>query len=98
MTRKKSEQDIFIDELLENISDPKDLSGKNGPLKQLTKRLVERILEAELSTHLGYEPNDLKGHGTGNNRKGKSRKQFKARLGRLILKFREIATEASNLK
>jgi hypothetical protein len=29
MTRKKSEQDILIDELLENISDPKDLSGKN---------------------------------------------------------------------
>ena len=74
MTRKKSKQDTLIDELLEDVSDPKDILGKNGLLKQLTKRLVERTLEAELANHLGYEPHEQKGHGTGNNRNGKGNK------------------------
>jgi len=63
MTRKKSKQDTLIDELLEDVSDPKDILSKNGLLKQLTKRLVERTLEAELTDHLGYEPHEPKGHG-----------------------------------
>ena len=32
-----------------------DLLGKDEVLKQLTKDLVERMLEAELTDHLGYE-------------------------------------------
>lgn len=81
MTRKKSKQDTLIDELLEEVSDPKDILGKNGLLKQLTKRLVERTLEAELTDHLGYEPNEHKGHGTGNNRNGKGNKTVQSETG-----------------
>jgi putative transposase len=81
MTRKKSKQDTLIDELLEDISDPKDILGKNGLLKQLTKRLVERTLEAELTDHLGYEPHEHKGHGTGNNRNGKGNKTVQSETG-----------------
>jgi len=81
MTRKKSKQDILIDELLEDVSDPKDILGKNGLLKQLTKRLVERTLEAELTDHLGYEPHEPKGHGTGNNRNGKGSKTVQSETG-----------------
>ena len=44
MTRVKSKQDALIDELLEDIDDPKDILGKNGLLKPLTKRLAERTL------------------------------------------------------
>ena len=81
MTRKKSKQDTLIDELLEEVSDPKDILGKNGLLKQLTKRLVERTLEAELTDHLGYEPHEQKGHGTGNNRNGKGNKTVQSETG-----------------
>jgi len=81
MTRKKSKQDTLIDELLEDVSDPKDILGKNGLLKQLTKRLVERTLEAELTDHLGYEPHEQKGRGTGNNRNGKGQKTVQSETG-----------------
>ena len=83
MTRKKSKQDTLIDELLEDCQDPKDILGKNGLLKQLTKRLVERTLEAELSGHLGYEPHSIKGRGSGNNRNGKGRKTVQGDTGAL---------------
>ena len=86
MTRKKSKQDTLIDELLEDLSDPKDILGKNGLLKQLTKRLVERTLEAELTDHLGYEPHEPKGHGTGNNRNGKGDKTVQSETGALDIK------------
>jgi transposase-like protein len=83
MTRAKSKQDALIDELLEDIDDPKDILGKNGLLKQLTKRLVERTLEAELTDHLGYKPHEQKGHGTGNNRNGKGRKTVQSETGEI---------------
>jgi len=83
MTRKKSTQDTLIDELLEDCQDPKDILGKNGLLKQLTKRLVERTLEAELSGHLGYEPHSIKGRGSGNNRNGKGHKTVQSDTGAL---------------
>ena len=83
MTRKKSKQDTLIDELLEDCQDPKDILGKNGLLKQLTKRLVERTLEAELSGHLGYEPHSIKGRGSGNNRNGKGHKTVQSDTGAL---------------
>jgi putative transposase len=47
---------------------------KEGLLGQLTKRLVERSLEAEMSDHLGYEPGSVEGRGSGNNRNGKGKK------------------------
>ena len=81
MTRKKSRRDTLIDELLEDIEDPKDILGKNGLLKQLTQRLVERTLEAELTDHLGYEPHEQKGRGTGNSRNGKGRKTVQSETG-----------------
>lgn len=83
MTRKKSKQDTLIDELLEDCQDPKDILGKNGLLKQLTKRLVERTLEAELAGHLGYEPHSIKGRGSGNNRNGKGHKTVQSDTGAL---------------
>jgi len=63
MASTKSKQDTLIDELLQDCKDPKDILGKNGLLKQLTKRLVERTLKAELTDHLGYEPHAPEGHG-----------------------------------
>jgi len=83
MTRKKSKQDQLIDELLQDGHDVKDILGKDGLLKQLTKRLVERTLEAELTEHLGYEPHASKGRGSGNNRNGKAKKTVQSDSGEL---------------
>ena len=71
----------LIDKLLEGYQKPEDLIGENGLLKQLTKALVERALNAELTNHLGYEKNDPDGRGSGNSRNGKSRKTLKGDFG-----------------
>ena len=83
MTRKKSKQDALIDELLQDGHAVKDILGKDGLLKQLTKRLVERTLEAELTDHLGYQPHASKGRGSGNNRNGKAPKTVQSDSGEL---------------
>ena len=83
MTRKKSKQDALIDELLQDGHDVKDILGKDGLLKQLTKRLVERTLEAELTDHLGYDPHASEGRGSGNNRNGKAQKTVQSDAGEL---------------
>ena len=55
MTSSKQKQDALLDELLKDYSDPKEILGEHGLLKQLTKRVVERALEGEMREHLGYE-------------------------------------------
>jgi putative transposase len=81
MARTKSKQDALIDELLKECPDPKDILGKNGLLKQLTKRLVERTLQAELTDHLGYEPHAAGGRGSGNCRNGSGQKTLQSDSG-----------------
>jgi putative transposase len=73
----------LIDKLLEGYQKPEDLIGENGLLKQLTKALVERALKAELTHHLGYEKNAVKGRGSGNSRNGKSRKKLTGDFGQV---------------
>ncbi len=70
-----------LDELLKGIKTQDDLAGPNGLLKALTKALVERALEGELTHHLGYEKSDPVGYGNGNSRNGKSRKTLKSEQG-----------------
>jgi hypothetical protein len=48
--------DEVIDRLLAGARSEDEIVGPGGVLAQLTKRLVERALQAELSEHLGYEP------------------------------------------
>lgn len=47
----------MLDSLLAEYRKPEDLIGENGLLKQLTKLLVEKALEAEMSDHLGHGKN-----------------------------------------
>ena len=71
----------LIDKLLINYQKPEDIVGENGLLKQLTKALVERAMEAELTTHLGYEKHDPAGYGSGNSRNGAGKKKLKGNFG-----------------
>lgn len=73
--------DELLDQLLANYTKPEDLTGKDGILKQLTARLVERALHAEMTEHLGYEKNEPKGRGLPNSRNGTSAKTLKTELG-----------------
>lgn len=73
MTTKQTKQDALLEELLQGYTDPQDILGEHGLLKQLQKRLVEKALDAELSEHLGYAPN-VRRAGGGNSRNGKSKK------------------------
>ena len=74
-----------LDELLKGIKTQDDLAGPNGLLKAITKALAERMLESELTHHLGYGKNDPVGHGSGNSRNGKSRKTLKSEQGEMEL-------------
>jgi putative transposase len=73
----------LIDRLLADYKKPEDLIGENGRLKQLTKRLVERALEAEMAEHLGNGKNEPVANPKGNTRNGKSKKTLKGEFGEL---------------
>jgi len=73
----------LLDRLLADYKKPEDLIGETGLLKQLTKALLERALEAELTEHLGHgkhAPRLTKG---GNVRNGKSAKTIQGEFGKL---------------
>src|SRR5512140_2530107 len=82
MAKQPEEADRLIDELIKGKS-PEEILGKNGLLKQLTKRLAERALQAEMTDHLGYEKNAPEGRNTGNSRNGSSRKRVTADSGEI---------------
>ena len=73
-TKKHTISDELVAQLLGNYQKPEDLIGENGLLKQLTKLLVERALDAELTEHLGHERNEAVANPAGNTRNGKSKK------------------------
>jgi putative transposase len=62
--------DELLDNLMKDYNKPEDLIGENGLLKQLTKRLLERAMQAELTEHLGYEKHSPQGKNSGNSRNG----------------------------
>src|SRR6266550_7038698 len=75
----------LIDKLLADYKNPEDIIGENGLLKQLTKAILERALQAELTDHLGFEKHDPAGHHSGNSRNGSGRKALKGDFGELEL-------------
>jgi putative transposase len=80
--KKPLPQDL-IDGLLANYKKPEDLIGEGGLLKQLTKALVERALQAEMAEHLGHGRHEPVENATGNTRNGKSKKTLKGEFGEL---------------
>jgi putative transposase len=77
--------DEVIDQLLAGARTEEELAGPGGVLAQLTKRLVERALEVELTDHLGYEPDQEPPGGTGNTRNGTSPKTVITEQGKVPL-------------
>lgn len=77
--------DDVLNELLKEYQKPEDLLGKDGILKQLQKRLLEKALGAELTVHLGYGKHEAAGRNSGNSRNGTSPKTMKGEFGDLEL-------------
>lgn len=74
-------QPELLDQLLQGYEKPEDLLGEGGILKQLTKALVERCLEAEMKTHLETQKPQASSSKPANRRNGHSKKTIKGEFG-----------------
>src|SRR5260370_6608137 len=91
----------LIEQLLADYKKPEEIIGENGLLKQLTKAILERAMQAELSDHLGFEKHDPAGHHSGNTRNGVGRKTLKGDFGELELETprdRQAGFETQNVR
>src|SRR5512132_2378575 len=75
--------DEVIDELLAGASSEEEIVGPGGRLAQLTKRLVERAMEAELAELVGYGPHREPPGGAGNQRNGTTPKTLITEHGKV---------------
>lgn len=82
-----NEVNELLDELIAGYQTPEDLLGENGLLKQLTKAVMERALEAEMTHHLGYSKYAPAGKNTGNSRNGREPKTIKTGTAELTLEI-----------
>jgi putative transposase len=71
-----------LDELLKDVSSEQDLSGV---LRQLSKQLIERALDAEMTEHLGHDKGGVVINPEGNTRNGIGKKRLKGELGEIDL-------------
>jgi putative transposase len=69
----------LVEELMKLTKSPSDLFGPDGLFNRLKGALMERMLEAELTEHLGFEKNA--GKNRGNSRNGYSTKTVKTESG-----------------
>lgn len=81
--RKHDVPEELLSSLLANYKKPEDLVGENGLLKQLTRLLVEKALDAEMTEHLGHGRHAPVANTAGNTRNGHSRKTLKGDFGEL---------------
>src|SRR5204862_1032458 len=78
--------DQVIDELLAGARTEEEIVGPGGLLADLTRRLVERALSAELTEQLGYEPHRAPPGGTEDARNGTTPKTLVTEHGRVPIK------------
>jgi len=75
--------DDLLDALMKDYKKPEDIVGEDGLLKQLTKRVLERAMQVEMTDHLGYEKHSPDGNNSGNSRNGTYKKTVKGEFGTL---------------
>lgn len=77
----------LLDELVKEYQSPEEILGGNGLLKQLTKAILERCLQGEITNHLGYVKHEVKGRNSGNSRNGSSKKTVTGEQGEIPIKI-----------
>lgn len=86
MTKNKDLNDA-IDTLLKNYKTPEEIIGENGLLQQLTKAVLQRALQAEMTLHLGHEKHASVFNKEGNARNGSSLKTIKGEFGNMPIEI-----------
>jgi len=71
----------ILDELLKDCNSPDEFYGPDGLVKQLSKALIERMMQAELTDQLGYEKSKSGEKQTENRRNGKTSKTLRTDQG-----------------
>jgi putative transposase len=71
----------LVTELMKSVSSPGEMFGPDGMFQRLRGALMERMLEAEMTAHLGFERNDPKGYNSGNTRNGHTPKRVLTESG-----------------
>jgi transposase-like protein len=71
----------LVEELRKLVRTPEDLFGPTGIFHQLKGALMERLLDEEMSEHLGFEKNAAEGRGAGNSRNGYTTKTVQTETG-----------------
>ena len=77
----------ILDELLKDYKGPDDITGPGGLLKQLTKAVIERAMQAEMTDQIGYDKNDQSKKATTNRRNGTSKKTLRSDQGPLDIEI-----------
>jgi len=89
--------DELLDNLLKDYKKPEDLIGETGLLKQLTKALLERAMQAEMTAHLGYARHEPAGRKSGNSRNGGYKKTVKGEFGNMEVAVPRDRTLCANI-
>ena len=74
--------DGMIDELIAGKRGEREILGQDGVLGEITRRMVQRALEEELTEHLGYPAGQAPPGGVGNSRNGGTPKTLLTDQGR----------------
>jgi putative transposase len=78
--------EVLADDLIARAqAEGVQLLGEGGLLQQMTKAVLERGLQTELTEHLGYEAHDPAGRGSGNSRNGSTGKRLLTEVGPIDL-------------
>ena len=80
---ENAEINTAVDMLIESDSDFSNILGKEGLIKQLSKCILERALEAEMEAHLGYDRYER--NASENARNGSFKKNLTTENGQLEL-------------
>lgn len=75
-------QEMLTPEFLKQFKNSQDL---NNFIDQLFTKGMERMLEGELDSHLGYSKHSREGINSGNSRNGKTTKTIKSKRGEFIV-------------
>jgi putative transposase len=75
--------DGMIDELIAGKRGEREILGQDGVLGEITRRMVQRALEEELTEHLGYPAGQAPPGGVGNSRNGGTPKTLLTDQGRV---------------
>ena len=83
LARRIPTEELAVELMERAQADGVNLVGPGGLLAELTKRVLEAGLEAEMTEHVGYEPHDPAGHHSGNSRNGTRTKTVITDIGPL---------------